>query len=697
MADFLEKNKQRGRLFPSQFQRFALLVIIVIVVVVIFAIKDWTSNEGGIRPVKKEANKNEKWTVAAFASADEFKNYLAKAAVETGGSVGVPTWGVARTLDVLKEDMGADIAIPQSVTADVITKSSAGAEAPSRVASTNVQVAGIDEPDIIKTDGENIYFSPNRYFQEEKESKQLSKDESLLERNKYLLPPASPLNGIKAIKAWPPEQMELLSEFKLSGEFLLADKMLVVVGSDKIIGVSVADSQKMKKEWEFTLADRNGIVASRLYKNVIYVVSRSNINQERPCPLEPIEVLTGEVQQRVILPCREIYHPVDPIAVDSVYTIFKLDPNTGKVLAKRALVGSSGKSVVYMSPRAVYLTYLSSGRLGDYLLNFFVREELLPALVRDKLKSLQQYELSDQAKMVELETILNSWQAGLSGDERLRVENELKNRISDYHQEHKRELESTGIVKVKVDDLTVAAAGKVPGGLLNQFSLDEYQGYLRIATTIGERGFWRWGIGRQASVSDVYVLDKNLKIVSSVKDLGGGERIYAVRFLGKRGYVVTFRQTDPFYIIDLSNPTRPLLAGELKIPGYSSYLHPLINDLVLGIGKEGSQVKISLFAVKDANNPREIDKYILDEYYSEVLNNHRAFLADEQNKILFLPGRKGGYIFSYADSKLELKKSIEGQGIKRALYLGDYFYIAGEDYMAVFSQADWQEIKRIKF
>ena len=72
-------------------------------------------------------------------------------------------------------------------------------------------------------------------------------------------------------------------------------------------------------------------------------------------------------------------------------------------------------------------------------------------------------------------------------------------------------------------------------------------------------------------------------------------------------------------------------------------------------------------------------------------------MADEQNKILFLPGRKGGYIFSYADSKLELKKSIEGQGIKRALYLGDYFYIAGEDYMAVFSQADWQEIKRIKF
>ncbi len=697
MTDFLEGNKQKERPFSSQFQWFALLGVMVIVGMVVFVSSNWTPNDLGIHPVKKEVDNKEKPAVVAFASEDEFKNYLAQAAVEAVGYRGMPALGMKRTLDVLEGDMDVDIAIPPPVTTDVTAESSVGVKAPSRVADTNVQVKGIDEPDIIKTDGENIYFSPVKYFREKEELKPFLRDEPLSERNRYLLPPSSPINGIKAIKAWPPKAMEFLSEFKLSGEFLLADEMLVVIGNNKIIGVSVADPQKMKKEWEFSLADMSGIVAGRLYQDVLYLVSRSNINREKPCPLEPIGVLSGEVEEKVILPCREIYHPVSPISTDSIFTVFKLDPQTGKVLAKRALVGSSGKSVVYMSPQAVYLTYLSYGRLGDYLINFFVQDDFTSTAVRDKLKRLQQYELSDQAKMVELENILNSWQAGLSRDERLRIENELKNRISDYHQKHKRELENTGIVKVKVDDLTVAAAGKVPGELLNQFSLDEYQGYLRIATTIGERGFWRWGIGRQASVSDVYVLDKNLKIVSSVEDLGKGERIYAVRFLRKRGYVVTFKQTDPFYIIDLSNPVKPLLKGELKIPGYSSYLHPLTKDLVLGIGKEGSQVKISLFLVKDVNDPREIDKYILDEYYSEVLNNHRAFLADEKNKIFFLPGSGGGYVFSYVDGKLELKKAIEGQGIKRALYLDDYFYIAGQDYVAVFSQADWQEIKRVKF
>ncbi len=693
MTDFLEENKQKGRLSSFQFQWLALLGVMVIVGVVVFIIKDWTPNEGGIRPAKKEASNDQMPTVVAFSSEDEFKSYLAKAAVETGGSVGMPAAGMMREMDVWEGNLGA----PIPVATDVAIEGSSGAKAPSRVASTNVQVKGIDEPDIIKTDGENIYFSPAKYFREKEELKPFLRDEPLSERKRYLLPPSSPINGIKAIKAWPPEAMEFLSEFKLSGKFLLADKMLVVIGNNKIIGVSVANPRQMKKEWEFSLAEMSGIVASRLYQDAIYLVSRSRINREKPCPIEPIGVLAREVEEKVILPCREIYHPVSPIPTDSIFTVFKLDPKSGEVLAKRSLVGSNGKSVVYMSPQAVYLTYLSYGRLGDYLINFFVQEDFVPTAVRDRLKRLQQYELSDQAKLVELETILNSWQADLSRDERLRIENELKNRMDDYHQKHKRELESTGIVKVKVNDLTVAAVGKVPGELLNQFSLDEYQNYLRVATTIGESGFWRWGMGRQASVSDVYVLDKNLKIVSSVKDLGRGERIYAVRFLGKRGYVVTFRQIDPFYIIDLSSPTRPLLAGELKIPGYSSYLHPLTKDLVLGIGKEGSQVKISLFSVKDANNPREIDKYILDEYYSEVLDNHRAFLVDEKNKIFFLPGRKGGYIFSYANNKLELEKAIEGQGIKRALYLDDYFYIAGQNYLAVFSQTDWQEIKRVEF
>lgn len=633
--------------------------------------------------------------VKAFTSVDEFRDYLARAAVDSEVVMGLPIGGAVRALGVLEEGVGFDTTLPSSVAAD----SSVDIKAPSRVASTNVQVKGIDEPDIIKTDGKVIYFSSQRYFRERRKPRSFLEGESLRleEEERYLLSPPFPLAGIKSIKAWPPQALEVLAELNLSGEFLLADKMLVVIGSDKLIGVSVLDPKKMKKEWEFTLAENSNIIASRLYQGILYLISRSNVNQEEPCPLEPIGVLEGTVQQRVILPCREIYHPVRPVAVDSVFTVFKLDPQTGKVISKRALIGSSGKSVVYMSPQAIYLTYLSYGKVGDYLLNFFVKEEFLPTVVRDKLKRLQKYQLSDRAKLVELETVLNSWQAGLDREERLRIENELTNRISSYYKEHKRELESTGIVKVKVDNLTIAAVGEVPGELLNQFSLDEFQGYLRVATTIGQRGFWRWGMGREESVSDVYVLDKNLKTISSVRDLGKGERIYAVRFLGKRGYVVTFRQVDPFYIIDLSNPTKPLLAGELKIPGYSSYLHPLTADLIVGIGKEGSQVKISLFSVKDVNVPAEVDKYMLNEYYSEVLNNHRAFLVDEKNKIFFLPGGRGGYIFSFANQSLDLVRAISDKGVKRALYLDDYLYLVGQDFIVVFNQSDWQEVKRLEF
>ena len=124
---------------------------------------------------------------------------------------------------------------------------------------------------------------------------------------------------------------------------------------------------------------------------------------------------------------------------------------------------------------------------------------------------------------------------------------------------------------------------------LDEFALDEYQGNLRVATTIGaSRNFFGFGFNSADSVSDVTVLDANLKELGAVQDLGKSEQIYSVRFIQDKGYVVTFRQTDPFYVLDLTNPNSPRLRGELKIPGFSSYLHPISKDEILGIGREGS-------------------------------------------------------------------------------------------------------------
>jgi len=205
------------------------------------------------------------------------------------------------------------------------------------------------------------------------------------------------------------------------------------------------------------------------------------------------------------------------------------------------------------------------------------------------------------------------------------------------------------------------------------------------------------GVSSGQSVNDVYVLDKDLKIAGQVQDLGLTERIYSVRFVEDKGYLVTFRQTDPFYVLDLSDPQKPELKGELKIPGYSSYLHPITKDKILGIGKEGSNVKISLFDVKKPESPSEVAKYNLDEYWSDILNTHHAFLLDSKHQIFFLPGSRGGYVFSYKDDKLEMVKAVSGISAKRAIYINDYLYIIGENKISVLNEINWEKVKELEF
>ena len=261
-----------------------------------------------------------------------------------------------------------------------------------------------------------------------------------------------------------------------------------------------------------------------------------------------------------------------------------------------------------------------------------------------------------------------------------------------------RDLEKTGIVKIDLSDFKVVSAGSVPGHPLNQFSLDEYQDNLRIAVTIGERWWGLWfDVGANEMANDVYILDKDLKIKGSVKDLGLTERIYSARFVEDRGYLVTFRETDPFYVLDLSDPGNPAMTGELKIPGYSSYLQPISQDKILGIGKEGSQIKVSLFDTSSASNPKELAKYILNEYWSDVLSTHHAFLLDTKHEVFFLPGSQGGYIFSYKGDNLEMERAVSNIVAKRAIYLDDYLYIIGEDKIVVLNEIDWTRVNELTF
>lgn len=212
----------------------------------------------------------------------------------------------------------------------------------------------------------------------------------------------------------------------------------------------------------------------------------------------------------------------------------------------------------------------------------------------------------------------------------------------------------TDIYKFRLDGGSTAYAGQgsVPGHVLNQFSMDEYDGRFRIATTSG----YMWAEdSADISKNNLYVLDERLKTIGSLEDLAPGERIYSARFMGSRAYMVTFRNVDPLFAIDLSDPAKPTVLGQLKIPGYSDYLHPYDEHHLIGFGKETITatprdgrgepmayylgMKLSLFDVTDVTQPKEIFKEVIGDRgtHSDLLHDHKALLFDRTSGLLAFP------------------------------------------------------------
>jgi len=256
--------------------------------------------------------------------------------------------------------------------------------------------------------------------------------------------------------------------------------------------------------------------------------------------------------------------------------------------------------------------------------------------------------------------------------------------------------EYTSIYRISVNKDVIAsetAEGSVPGYVLNQYSMDEYNGNFRVATT------WQ----KTTQMNNVYVLNMNMSLVGKLENLAEGERIYSVRFMGDKAYLVTFRQMDPFFVLDMSNPAEPRVAGELKIPGYSSYLHPFDENHVIGLGMENNTVKLSLFDVSNVNAPTEIAKYTVqgDYSYSDALYEPKAFLFDKQKELLVIPVSitrygvvsgggvvppsgaastpvmqasywQGAYVFKLTLTGFELKGGVTHQENTNQQYYGDY-------------------------
>lgn len=208
--------------------------------------------------------------------------------------------------------------------------------------------------------------------------------------------------------------------------------------------------------------------------------------------------------------------------------------------------------------------------------------------------------------------------------------------------------EQTVVYKFSLADGRPAGEGyqSVSGRVLNQFSLGEYDGVLRIATTTGRL----WG-SSEPSKNNVYCLrsaNGSLSVIGSLEDLAPGEELYAARFIGPRGYLVTFVTIDPLFTLDLSDPTDPMVLGELKVPGYSSYIHPYGDNHLICIGKDAIEedafawyqgVQMSIFDISDFSNPQLLHSVIIGDRGtdSEALYNHKAFTFWEENNLLAVP------------------------------------------------------------
>ncbi len=277
----------------------------------------------------------------------------------------------------------------------------------------------------------------------------------------------------------------------------------------------------------------------------------------------------------------------------------------------------------------------------------------------------------------------------------------------------KNQTEKTDIHKFTLNGITVAyaASGEVTGSSLNQFSMDENGGYLRIATTVYKNG---------EDVSSVYVLDDSLKLVGKLENIADDEQVKAVRFMGDVGYVVTFRNTDPLFVLDLKDPKNPEIDGEIKIPGYSSYLHPVGEGYVVGIGYDGDEngedtetVKLSVFDVSDPKNPKETDKFVIDRATTAAQYNHKAVIYSEEGSFIGVPVAHNIYykdkkdqftfeIFEVKNGKLTHKNSFAHEvdnncvhGVHRGVYIGDKFYSVYTSYSVIeFDMTTGKEIRR---
>jgi len=444
----------------------------------------------------------------------------------------------------------------------------------SNYSSTNIQVVGVDEADILKNDGKYIYMIAN--------------------------------DKLVIVEAFPQDTMKKVSEVKIeNGDraidlYVSGDKLFLVTDNNKsssnietkinVFNITNRSNPTVIKTFEFTGA----YSSSRMIGEKVYVFSNIGIRRSVG------EITLPKYRENDASSFKEVslkdvqYVPNDEYTSFTQIFVFDLamPHNLPKIVT---YLGSSAKDT-YMSRDNLYM---AQGRYNETTVYKFELDSLYPRFV---------------------------------------------------------------------------AKGTVPGNIINQFAMDEHDGNFRIATT-------------KNNVNAVYILSQSMHRLGAVENIARGEQIKSVRFEGERGYVVTFRNTDPLFVLDLSKVRAPKILGELKIPGYSTYLHTYDQNHVIGFGYDGTEwgtngkLKLALFDITDVTLPKEKFVEVIDSSTSELLTNHKSLLfSKEKDLIAFSSGNyrsdKAGKVYTInLEDGFTLRGEIKhASDVNRMLYMDDILY-----------------------
>ena len=538
------------------------------------------------------------------------------------------------------------------------------------VSVTNTQVAGIDEGDIVKTDGQYIYVAHGRTIAviagAGADSRQVATIDTsgLVTGSELLTGPvvALMIDGTTLVALVHTFKADTIGWTRNAGSWFSAQ-----ASGLKAAFYDITDPVNAKLL--STITQSGAYSTSRLSDGVLYLVSNydvpmDQVDQNQPTTYVPsIDTGAGPVA----------VSPVDvsvmPWIDRSTYTmVTAIDVSSRTLRGDLAVLGGSG--TVYMSQDNLYLA--SSQWSG-----------MVPAGGRQPELTIAGYGQYDGSRT-------NLMRIALNGGA-----------------------------------LALAAQGSIAGTLINQFALDEYDGYLRVATTWDDAKTNTW-----TQKPSLWVLDMGLRVVGSIDELVKNESIYSVRFDGPTGYVVTFRQRDPLFSIDLADPAHPTVQGALKIPGFSTYLHLFGDGRLLGIGLDTNNsgattgVKLSMFNTTDPYDVTELATAHTDGDDTEVSQDHKAAFIDTDRGIIGFPSSKWGdtqvkgvyqqtftlyyHIYAWDGSAFTQVKSVilySGDynqenpimldPFARGVRIGDVFYIVVNSGITAYDMASFNQIAQV--